>query len=56
MNGLQFYGAAPLTTSRGCNIGALCIVDKEPREFTESDQKTLASLASFVMAEIENNA
>lgn len=51
--GLQFYAAAPLTTSDGYNIGAVCIVDKEPREFPESDQKMLQSLASIVMEDIE---
>lgn len=51
--GLQFYAAAPLTTSDGFNIGAVCIVDKSPREFSESDQKMLESLASIVMDEIE---
>ncbi|MBD1398120.1 GAF domain-containing protein [Pontibacter sp. JH31] len=53
--GLQFYAAAPLTTSDGYNIGAVCIVDKVPREFTASDQKMLQSLASIVMDEIEKS-
>ncbi|WP_207430593.1 GAF domain-containing protein [Sabulibacter ruber] len=51
--GLKFYAAAPLTTSDGYNIGALCIVDKEPKNFSESDQKILKNLASIVVAEIE---
>ncbi|MFB9864102.1 GAF domain-containing protein [Rufibacter immobilis] len=51
--GLQFYAAAPLTTSDGFNIGALCIIDRVPREFSESDQKMLESLASVVMDEID---
>ncbi len=51
--GLQFYAAAPLTTSNGYHIGAVCIVDKEPREFSASDQKMLESLASVVMEDIE---
>ncbi|AKD05567.1 serine/threonine protein kinase [Pontibacter korlensis] len=51
--GLRFYAGAPLVTSDGLNIGTFCLVDKEPREFTESDQKTLANLASIVMDEIE---
>jgi GAF domain-containing protein len=53
--GLQFYAAAPLTTSDGYNIGAICIVDKEPREFPASDQKMLESLANIVMGEIEKS-
>lgn len=51
--GLQFYAGAPLKTSDGYNIGALCVIDKEPREFPESDQKMLESLAAIVMEEIE---
>lgn len=51
--GLRFYAAAPLITSDGYNIGAVCVIDKKPREFSESDQKMLESLASFVMEEIE---
>ena len=51
--GLQFYAAAPLINKDGFHIGAVCIVDKEPREFPESDQKMLESLAVVVMEEIE---
>ncbi|MFC6997792.1 GAF domain-containing protein [Rufibacter roseus] len=51
--GLRFYAAAPLTTSDGINIGALCIIDKEPRTFSASEQKVLENLASVVMDEIE---
>jgi GAF domain-containing protein len=51
--GLQFYAAAPLTTSDGFKIGAVCIVDKVPRVSSESDQKMLQSLAAIVMDEIE---
>lgn len=54
--GLQFYAAAPLTTADGYNIGALCIVDKEPREFSESDQKVLQNLAAIVMDEVEKRS
>lgn len=51
--GLRFYAGAPLTTADGLNIGTFCIVDKKPREFTESEQKILANMASIVMDEIE---
>lgn len=51
--GLRFYAGAPLTTSDGYNLGTLCIVDKQPREFSESDQKLLSQLAGIVMDEIE---
>lgn len=51
--GLQFYAAAPLITRDGHRIGAICIVDKEPREFPASDQKMLESLAAIVMNDLE---
>jgi GAF domain-containing protein len=51
--GLQFYAAAPLKTSNGYNIGALCIVDKVPRAFSAVEQKILENLASIVVEEIE---
>ena len=53
--GLRFYAGAPLTTADGMNIGTFCLVDKQPREFAESDQKMLVHLASMVMEEIEKN-
>ncbi len=51
--GLRFYAAAPITTPDGYRIGAVCLVDKQPRTFTESEQKVLAGLAQIVMEEIE---
>lgn len=51
--GLRFYAAAPITTKAGNHIGALCLVDKEPREFSEIDQKILAGLARIVMEELD---
>lgn len=51
--GLRFYAAAPLKTPDGYNIGAVCIVDKEPREFTDSDRRVLEHLASIVMDELK---
>lgn len=54
--GLRFYAAAPLTTSDGYNIGALCIVDQEPREFSETDQRILENLASIIISDIEKGS
>lgn len=47
--GLRFYAAAPLKTPDGFNIGSVCIVDTEPREFSVADQRVLEHLASIVM-------
>jgi GAF domain-containing protein len=51
--GLRFYAAAPLTTTDGHNLGALCIVDQEPREFSAIDQRILENLASIIIEEIQ---
>lgn len=51
--GLKFYAGAPITTPDGFLIGSLCIIDKAPRDFTESDRKILKGLATIVMDEIE---
>ncbi|PKV67126.1 GAF domain-containing protein [Pontibacter ramchanderi] len=51
--GLRFYAGAPLKTTDGYNLGTLCIVDKQPRDFSDADQKVLSQLAAIVMDEIE---
>lgn len=51
--GLQFYAGAPLKTPDGYNIGAVCVVDKMPRKFSEADCALLESLAAVVMDELE---
>jgi signal transduction histidine kinase len=51
--GLQFYAGAPLTTWDGYNLGAICVMDKEPREFGDEDARTLGQLAAIVVHELE---
>jgi len=51
--GLRFYAAAPLKTDDGYNLGSVCIVDKEPREFNLADKVMLEHLAESVMKELE---
>jgi GAF domain-containing protein len=54
--GMRFYAAAPIKTPEGFNIGAVCVVDKEPREFSVGDQRVLEHLASIVMDELKLRA
>src|SRR5688572_5360255 len=54
--GMRFYAAAPIRTPEGFNIGAVCVVDKEPREFSVADQRVLEHLASIVMDELKLRA
>lgn len=46
--GLRFYAGAPIITPEGMNIGTLCIVGKEPRDFSKSQEAILANFASLV--------
>ncbi len=51
---IRFYASAPLLTSEGHIVGALCIFDEKPRNnFDEKQQALLKSLASLVLAEFE---
>lgn len=51
--GLQFYAGVPLRTPDGYNLGTFCILDREPREFTAEDTRTLEDLAAIVMNDLE---
>lgn len=51
--GLQFYAAAPLTTSEGYNLGTFCIIDKRQRHINSDQQQMLKQLASIIVDEIE---
>jgi hypothetical protein len=51
--GLQFYAGAQLRTHDGHNLGTICVIDVEPREFTVGEAATLHDLAAMVMSELE---
>ena len=51
--GLRFYAGAPITTPKGLHLGSVCIVDVEPRDFTDDEQKMLVHFAQSVMSELE---
>jgi len=51
--GLRFYAGAPLTTHDGHNLGTLCVIDRQPRELTESELSSLRDLAAVVVDELE---
>ncbi|WP_026464165.1 GAF domain-containing protein [Adhaeribacter aquaticus] len=50
--GLRFYAGAPIKTTDGYRIGAVCIIDSKPRTFSEAEQKELQNLADMAMEEI----
>lgn len=51
--GLQFYAGAPLRTKDGHNLGTVCVIDREPREFGETGRRILEDLAAIVVDELE---
>jgi EAL domain-containing protein (putative c-di-GMP-specific phosphodiesterase class I)/GGDEF domain-containing protein len=50
---VRFYAGAPLLTRDGFAIGALCVVDRQPRRLDEAQRARLQELAALVMAHIE---
>ena len=54
--GIRFYAGAPLRTSSGLVIGALCIIDTRPRKFPEPDCRRLQEMADELMSQIERRA
>ena len=51
--GIRFYAGAPLTTSEGFCLGAMCVLGTEPRQVSLAERQTLTDLATMVMAQIE---
>jgi PAS domain S-box-containing protein len=51
--GLKFYAGAPITTSDGFLIGTICVIDKQPRKFSDDERVILEGLAKIVMDEME---
>ena len=48
-----FYAAIPLRTSTGFSLGALCVLDHQPRHLTTEQRQSLKSLASLAAQLIE---
>ena len=51
--GIRFYAGAPLMTSDGHSLGAMCVLGTEPRQVTAAESQALQDLATMVMAQIE---
>jgi CheY-like chemotaxis protein len=51
--GLRFYAGAPIIDADGFHIGTVCVVDKNPREFTDEDKNKLSQFALLAMQKIE---
>ncbi len=51
--GVRFYAGAPLTTRSGFTLGAMCVLDSQPRSLTAAQIKSLEDMAALVMDQIE---
>lgn len=54
--GLRAYAGAPLTTPSGQHMGALCVLDTRPREFTSAQIDLLSNFAMLVSDQLELRA
>lgn len=51
--GIRFYAGFPLTTTEGYGLGALCAIDRRPRDLDDRQKKAMAALARQVMTLLE---
>lgn len=51
--GVAAYAGEPLRTASGHVLGAMCVIDHEPREWQDSELELLQELAALAMNEIE---
>jgi diguanylate cyclase (GGDEF)-like protein/PAS domain S-box-containing protein len=49
---IRFYAGCPLHALDGSALGSLCIIDRQPRELSASDQQVLRDLGTWVENEI----
>ncbi len=50
---IRFYAGAPLQTPRNFSLGTLCVLDREPQQFTDHQARHLKGFAQLAMREIE---
>jgi len=49
---IRFYAGVPLVDARGFRLGALCVMDREPRRLRERELRALEELAAIAAEEI----
>jgi len=50
---IRFYAGAPLINEDGYALGALCVVDKSPRELSPDQREALKALSRLVVGQME---
>jgi predicted PurR-regulated permease PerM len=51
--GVKFFATAPLRTPSGHRVGNLCVLDTQPRRFSDADGELLRSLAQQLVDAVE---
>jgi two-component system NtrC family sensor kinase len=51
--GIRFYAGAPLIDDDGFGLGALCVVDRQPRELEPEQKEALKSLRRLAVGQME---
>lgn len=51
--GVRFYAGVPLRVPTGERLGALCVIDSQPRKLSPEQQKVLQHLAAIAVDEFE---
>jgi len=51
--GIRFYAGFPLTNPEGFALGALCVIDREPRKLSAQQREAMQILARQVMSLLE---
>lgn len=49
---IRFYAGCPLRAMDGRKLGTVCIIDRQPREFSEADSRILSDLTLMVEREL----
>ena len=49
---VRFYAGFPLADGKGHRLGALCVMDREPRRLRERELRALGELAAIAAEEI----
>ena len=50
---IRFYAGAPIRIGKDIPIGALCLIDREPRQFSETDRHQLKQMATVLAGIME---
>ncbi len=53
--GIRFFAGVPLRFKKSMALGALCILDQQPREMSEDDLQVLQSMAEYLMRSLDDN-